>query len=106
VLTIKTYQGGAEISSSEIPVNITPRQILTTTISAAVQPPTIGSLNSAESYDFNGDGMTDNTDVAMLVKHWNSCKGQQKYDAFFDVNDDGCITVADIMMVLNAKTVK
>ena len=106
VLTIKTCQGGAEISSSEIPVDIAPRQILTTTISAAVQPPTIGLLNSAESYDFNGDGLVDNTDVEMLVKHWNSCKGQQKYDPFFDVNDDGCITVADIMTVLNAKTVK
>jgi len=105
MLTVKTYQGSAEISSSEIPVDIAPHQILTTEISADTQPLTIGSLNAAMSYDFNGDGTVDNTDVGMLVKHWNSCKGQQKYDAFFDVNDDGCITVADIMTVLNAKTV-
>jgi len=106
VLTVKTYQGGTEISADEVSVDIAPRQILTTTVSAEAQPPTVAPLNAAESYDFNGDGVTDNTDVAMLVKHWNSCRGQQKYDAFFDVNDDGCITVADIMTVLNAKTVK
>jgi len=106
LLTVKTYQGSAEISSAGMPVDIVSRQILTTTISAESQPPTVAPLNAAESYDFNGDGITDNTDVAMLVKHWNSCRGQQKYDAFFDVNDDGCITVADIMTVLNAKTVK
>jgi hypothetical protein len=105
-LTVKTYQGSAELSSSEIPADIAPRRILTTTVSADTQPPTVAPLNAAIGYDFNGDGVTDNTDVEMLVKHWNSCKGQQKYDAFFDVNDDGCITVADIMAVLNAKTVK
>ena len=42
----------------------------------------------------------------MIVKHWNSCRNQQKYDPFYDLNDDGCITVADVMKVLNAKTVK
>jgi len=105
-LTVKTYQGGAEISSAGIPVDIAPHQILTTTISADGHPPVVAPINAATSYDFNGDGVTDNADVSMLVRHWNSCKGQQKYDAFFDVNDDGCITVADIMMVLNAKTVK
>jgi len=105
-LTVKTYQGGAEISSAGIPVDIAPHQILTTTISADGHPPVVAPINAATSYDFNGDGVTDNADVSMLVRHWNSCKGQQKYDAFFDVNDDGGITVADIMMVLNAKTVK
>jgi len=105
-LTVKTYQGSAEISSAGIPVDIAPHQILTTTISAEGLPPVVAPVNAAASYDFNGDGITDNADVSMLVRHWNSCKGQQKYDAFFDVNDDGCITVADIMTVLNAKTVK
>ena len=106
-LTVKTYQGGAEISSDQISLDIAPHQILTTSISASdTQPPSIAPVNAAMSYDFNGDGVTDNEDVSMLVKHWNSCRGQQKYDAFFDVNEDGCITVADIMTVLNAKTVK
>jgi len=106
-LTVMTYQGSAEISSDQISLDIAPHQILTTSISASdTQPPSIAPVNAAMSYDFNGDGVTDNEDVSMLVKHWNSCRGQQKYDAFFDVNDDGCITVADIMTVLNAKTVK
>jgi hypothetical protein len=107
LLTVKTYQGRSEISSDQIGLDIAPHQILTTTIAASdTEPPTVAPVNAAPSYDFNGDGVTDNTDVSMLVKHWNSCKGQQKYDAFFDVNDDGCITVADIMTVLNAKTLK
>jgi|GEM_PF-1953839 len=106
-LTVKTYQGKAEISSDQISLDIAPHQILTTNISVSdTQPPTVAPMNSATGYDFNGDGVTDDADVSMLVRHWNSCRGQQKYDAFFDVNDDGCITVADIMTVLNAKTVK
>jgi hypothetical protein len=83
----------------EIQVNTELHQVFAT--STALETPT-----ASTSYDFNGDGVVDNTDVELLVKHWNSCRGQQKYDAFFDVNDDGCITVADIMTVLNAKTVK
>jgi len=103
----KMYHGGVELSSNQIALNIAPHQILTTTIAASdTKPPSIAPVNAAMSYDFNGDGVTDNEDVSMLVKHWNSCRGQQKYDVFFDVNDDGCITVADIMTVLNAKTVK
>jgi hypothetical protein len=93
-LTVKTSKGGAELSSNQLALNITPHQILTTTISADTQPPTVAPLNAAAGYDFNADGVVDNTDVEMLVKHWNSCRGQQKYGPFFDVNDDGCITVA------------
>jgi hypothetical protein len=95
LLSVKDAQGNLK----EIQVDTALHQVFST--STALETPT-----ASASYDFNGDGTVDNTDVGMLVKHWNSCKGQQKYDAFFDVNDDGCITVADIMMVLNAKTVK
>ncbi len=95
LLSVKDSQGNLK----EIQVDTALHQVFGT--STALETPT-----ASASYDFNGDGITDNTDVEMLVKHWNSCRGQQKYDAFFDVNDDGCITVADIMTVLNAKTVK
>ena len=94
LLSVKDAQGNLK----EIQVDTALHQVFST--STALETPT-----ASASYDFNGDGTVDNTDVGMLVKHWNSCKGQQKYDAFFDVNDDGCITVADIMTVLNAKTV-
>jgi len=95
LLSVKDSQGNLK----EIQVDTALHQVFGT--STALETPT-----ASASYDFNGDGITDNTDVEMLVKHWNSCRGQQKYDPFFDVNDDGCITVADIMTVLNAKTVK
>jgi len=95
LLSVKDSQGNLK----EIQVDTALHQVFGTT--TALETPT-----ASAGYDFNGDGITDNTDVEMLVKHWNSCRGQQKYDAFFDVNDDGCITVADIMTVLNAKTVK
>jgi len=95
LLSVKDAQGNLK----EIQIDTTMHQIFATT--TALEAPT-----ASAGYDFNGDGVTDDADVSMLMKHWNSCKGQQKYDPFFDVNDDGCITVADIMMVLNAKTVK
>jgi hypothetical protein len=94
-LSVKDAQGNLK----EIQVDTALHEVLGTGMS--LETPT-----ASGAYDFNGDGVTDNTDVEMLVKHWNSCRGQQKYDPFFDVNDDGCITVADIMTVLNAKTVK
>jgi len=94
-LSVKNTQGNLK----EIQVDTALHQVSGTT--TALETPT-----ASASYDFNGDGVTDNTDVEMLVRHWNSCKGQQKYDPFFDVNDDGCIPVADSMTVLTAKTVK
>ncbi len=95
LLSVMDAQGNLK----EIQVNTALHQVFST--STALETPTVSA-----NYDFNSDGVVDNTDVEMLVKHWNSCRGQQKYDAFFDVNDDGCITVSDIMTVLNAKTVK
>ena len=109
-LTVKTYQGNAEISSGSVPVSIAAHETMTLTVPAssvsASQPLTLGTPVTGTSYDFSGDGVIDNGDVALVVRHWNSCRNQQKYDPFFDLNDDGCITVADVMKVLNAKTVK
>ncbi len=107
MMTVRTYQGSAELSSDDISISLTARQTMAIIMhSRSGQPLTIAAPVSAISYDFNGDGVTDNADVAMIVRHWNSCRNQQKYDPFFDLNDDGCITVADVMKVLNAKTVK
>ncbi len=109
-LAVKTYQGSAEISSGSVAVSLAAHETMTLTVPAssvsASQSLTLGTPVTATSYDFSGDGVIDNGDVALVVRHWNSCRNQQKYDPFFDLNDDGCITVADVMKVLNAKTVK
>jgi len=53
------------------------------------------------NYDFNGDGKIDDADRGMVSEIWNKCKGDAEYDPFFDLDDDGCITVLDIMQVGN-----
>ncbi|NJL60358.1 MAG: DUF4114 domain-containing protein [Desulfobacteraceae bacterium] len=110
-LEIAGFVGTTQVASEQMPFEIAAHQSLDSVLSAdaflssqtiAVEIPGVNE----PGYDFNGDGVTDNADVALIVKHWNSCRNQQKYDPFFDLNDDGCITVADVMKVLNAKTVK
>jgi len=53
----------------------------------------------AGPYDFNGDDVIDDADIELVSKIWNTCNGDENYDAFLDLDDDGCITVKDIMKV-------
>jgi len=52
-------------------------------------------------YDFNGDGKIDDAAIARVSTIWNKCNGDAEYDPFFDLDEDGCITVLDIMRVVN-----
>jgi hypothetical protein len=54
--------------------------------------------------DFDGDGSCHDNDIENISSLWNTCIGDQDYDAFFDSDNDGCITVLDIMPVVNGKT--
>ncbi len=55
--------------------------------------------SAAGPYDFSGDGVIDDSDIEKLSQTWNSCNGDEQFDPFFDLDNDGCITVKDIMMV-------
>jgi hypothetical protein len=55
-------------------------------------------------FDFDADGDTDDADIAKISSIWNSCAGDEKYDQFYDLDGDGCITVMDIMQVTRNMT--
>ncbi len=55
----------------------------------------------AGPYDFNGDDRVDDADIRRVSARWNVCQGNEYFDAFFDLDDDGCITILDIMRVVN-----
>jgi len=54
-------------------------------------------------YDFNGDNVVDDADISKVSSVWNVCEGNDEYDAFFDFDNDGCVTILDIMQVVNSR---
>ncbi|WP_207683030.1 DUF4114 domain-containing protein [Desulfonema magnum] len=114
-LEVKGWQGKSELLAKEEPFVIEPHQVLTTTVSATafVEEMTIdfaapelpkAADGTPLAYDFNGDGSTDDEDIEKVSALWNLCEGDREYDAFFDLDDDGCISVLDIMPVANSKS--
>jgi len=53
--------------------------------------------------DLNGDDVVDDTDVSMISSRWNVCEGDEDYDKFFDFDEDRCVTVIDIMKIVNSR---
>ncbi len=111
-LEVKGYKGDAELAAKEIPFTIGAHETFTTMISAddfldktviAFSTPDIAVSETGESlnYDFNGDGRIDDADIERVSLLWNTCAGDEQFDPFFDLDDDGCITVKDIMQVGN-----
>jgi len=58
----------------------------------------------AGPHDFNGDGIVDDADIKMLSSIWNTCEGDEDFDVFFDLDNDGCITILDITPVVNSSS--
>lgn len=113
-LTVKAHQGEREILSETIGgVGVSAHQVLVSYgwISAedllvdfgVPEVPTDGNGNPL-FYDFNGDGDIDDKDIEQIASLWNTCEGDPEYDAFFDLNEDGCINILDISAVVNSKS--
>ncbi len=109
-LEVKGYKGENELAAKEIPFTIGAHETFTTLISADdflgstvidFGTPDVPVSESGEplNYDFNGDGLIDDADIARLSSIWNKCRGDAEFDPFFDLDNDGCITVLDIMQV-------
>ena len=109
-LTVKIHQDENEISSDVRNAGIRFRQILKADIVLGSDL-TISSFGEFESptddrgkplvYDFDGDGKTDDSDIAKVSSRWNTEAGEEDYDAFYDSDDDGYIGILDIMPVVN-----
>ncbi|MDM8548893.1 hypothetical protein QUF72_02400, partial [Desulfobacterales bacterium HSG2] len=57
----------------------------------------------AGPYDFDGNGEIDDADIEAVSVLWNICDGDEGYVPFYDLDDDGCVTVLDIMQVVNSR---
>ncbi len=57
----------------------------------------------AGPYDFDGSGRIDDTDIEAVSALWNVCQGDEGYLPFYDLDDDGCVTILDIMRVVNSR---
>ena len=113
-LTVTGCQGDAEISEMTVNFEIDAHQLLKTTVSASVfaeemkiafeapkVPKTPGG--SPLFYDFDGNGKIDSSDIIKVSSRWNSSEGDQDYDAFYDLDNDGYIGILDIMPVVNGQ---
>lgn len=55
-------------------------------------------------YDFDGDGMIDDSDIERVSSRWNVTAEDEGYDPFYDLDDDGYIGILDIMPVVNSRS--
>ncbi len=102
-----SVMGGQDFASVQTnQVEIQAHGVLSSDITVSSSPGSeikIGDIkvSPAGVYDFNGDNVVDNADISKVSSKWNLCEGNDEYDAFFDFDDDGCITILDIMHVVN-----
>jgi hypothetical protein len=115
-LEVTGYQGETSLVSNEKPFVIEPHQVLTTSVSADAflenltidfSTPEIPKSSNGTPlvYDFDADGIMSDGDIEKVSAMWNLCEGDPDFDSFFDFDEDGCITVLDIMPVANSKDV-
>jgi hypothetical protein len=106
LLTVRKHQGTDEVLS-ETGETVTVEAHGTVKAEVAVSDTgvesgvEIGNAAEGARHDFNGDGVINDDDIEITAELWNKCKGDAGYDPFFDLDDDGCITVLDIMKVGN-----
>jgi hypothetical protein len=60
--------------------------------------------NKPLKYDFNGNENIGDDDINRIASKWNVAEGDEDYDPFYDLNDDGIIEIRDIHLVTQSKT--
>ncbi|WP_337833622.1 DUF4114 domain-containing protein [Desulfonema magnum] len=110
ILTVRKHQGEDEVLSEEtMSLDIEAHQVLISDVEVASSRDgldidvTEAGESEAGPYDFNGDGVIDDSDIEKVSSVWNICEGDEGYVPFLDLDDDGCITILDIMPVANSK---
>jgi len=103
LLTLRKHQGDEILSENGESVTVkahgTVKAEVSVSDSGDESGVEIGIAEEGIRYDFNGDGVIDDRDIKGVTGPWNTCEGDEKFDPFFDLDDDGCITVKDIMKV-------
>ncbi len=110
VLTVRKHRGEDEILSEEtMTLDIEAHQVLISDVEVASSDDGLvidvddAGESEAGPYDFNGDGIIDDSDIEKVSSVWNICEGDEGYVPFLDLDDDGCITILDIMPVVNSR---
>ncbi|OQX27584.1 MAG: hypothetical protein BWK80_04495 [Desulfobacteraceae bacterium IS3] len=111
-LTVKVYQQDAEIFSETKEIGVKAHQVIVSVVSTdsnlsvdfKTPAVTTDAAGNPLYHDFDGDGDIDDTDVEKVSALWNVSKGDACYDAFYDLDDDGHISVLDIMRVASGMT--
>ena len=62
--------------------------------------PAVLTVQSACPGDITGDGVTDQSDLGILLALWGVCEGDPNYDPAADLNGDGCINHPDLGILL------
>ena len=109
-VTVRRHLGLSELSADTTAVRSVAHQVISADISVSSSDSgmivSIGEMcvpagpdGTPLHRDMNGDGKMDDEDIEMVSSRWNTCEGDPGYDLFFDFDEDGCITVLDIMSV-------
>jgi len=109
ILTVRTHRGESEVLSEESgTVTIEAHKVLMSevAVSSLGDSMSIDVSEAGESeagpYDFNGDGLIDDADIGPVSDVWNACEGDAAYNSLYDLDEDGCISVLDIMAIVNS----
>ncbi|OQX23812.1 MAG: hypothetical protein BWK80_24070 [Desulfobacteraceae bacterium IS3] len=107
-LSIKSLQGETVILSEEIRrVDIKAHQSLSTDVAVSFKDggPSIeagtpqiskGADGNPLYYDFDGNGKIDDKDIEKVKSRWHSKIGEDAYDPFYDLDNDGEISILDV----------
>ncbi|MDM8548892.1 carboxypeptidase regulatory-like domain-containing protein [Desulfobacterales bacterium HSG2] len=111
LLTVRKHRGRDGILSEESgSVTLGAHETLVTDVAVYDAGDGIGidvsqaDESPAGPYDFDGNGEIDDEDIEAVSVLWNICDGDEGYKPFYDLDDDGCVTVLDIMSVVNSKS--
>jgi len=109
-LTVRKHRGENEILSEErADLAIRAHSVLVSDVSVTPSHDDISAdigdagESPAGPYDFDGNGEINDADIDAISALWNICDGDEGYEPFYDLDDDGCITVLDIMRVVNSR---
>ncbi|QTA84600.1 DUF4114 [Desulfonema magnum] len=114
-LIIKEHEGDAQVFSETKSARIAGAQTLMSevTVDSDLVISHVSDLKvpadeegNPLAYDFDGNGITDDSDIAKVSVRWDAEEGDDDYDAFYDLDGDGYIGILDIMQVVNSQPVQ
>ncbi len=100
-LRITRHDGVSSEETLNIPIEAHQAVNIDVEISAD-QTVYVSEPKACDLYDSDCDGTTED-DIERVQAIWNTCIGDPDYDRFYDLDEDGCITILDIMPIVNSR---